>query len=184
MTPNPSSSFIRQRLVDVRDALWTIPPWRVWRRCFIGYALFTVSVLPIGLAAGIVRPGLAPLSPSGAVTLLVAIAIHPAFGEELIFRALLLPRQRERLSTAGSIGIAAAALAAYLVSHPINAWVFRPGALALFTSPGYLACAALLGLTCTAVYWVSQSIWPAVVLHWTTAAVWLLCLGGQRLVGN
>ena len=48
----------------------------------------------------------------------------------------------------------------------------RPAAWALFTSPEFLAIAAFLGAASTAVYLISKSLWPPVLLHWTAVLTW------------
>ena len=73
-------------------------------------------------------------------------------------------------------------LAAYVAAHPLNALLFWPAALPVFTNPFYLALAALLGLTCTAAYLGSGSIWPPVLIHWVTVVTWMFLLGGQALL--
>ncbi|HUK34798.1 MAG TPA: CPBP family glutamic-type intramembrane protease, partial [Vicinamibacterales bacterium] len=74
------------------------------------------------------------------------------------------------------------ALAVYVASHPLNAWMFRPQVLGLFSSHAYLVLVTLLGLTCTATYFVSRSIWPPVVIHWVTVVTWMWFLGGYALI--
>jgi predicted Abi (CAAX) family protease len=78
--------------------------------------------------------------------------------------------------------IAGGALALYVASHPLNAILFRPQALALFESPVYLTLATLLGAACTAAYFISRSIWPPVAIHWLTVVAWLYLLGGHALL--
>ena len=79
--------------------------------------------------------------------------------------------------------VAGAALAVYVASHPINALLFRPQVLGLFESTSYLVLATLLGLTCTATYLISRSIWPPVTIHWLTVVMWIWLLGGHQLLG-
>jgi len=178
----PDDSLVASRLRDVRAALTTVPRWRTWGQCLIVYAAFFGFALPLGLATGVLR--LSPLSfpPSTAFLIALTVLVHPGFVEEVIFRALLIPRQIRELSAGRAALIAGLALAAYVVSHPINAILFRPSALPVFTNPMYLVLAALLGVACTVVYALSGSIWPAVLLHWVTAVVWILWLGGQSLL--
>ena len=78
--------------------------------------------------------------------------------------------------------VAGLALAIYVASHPLNAWLFRPQVLSLFSSETYLVLTTLLGLTCTATYWISRSIWPSVFIHWVTVIVWIALLGGRALL--
>jgi predicted Abi (CAAX) family protease len=112
----------------------------------------------------------------------LVVFVHPAFVEELVFRVLLLPREAASMRRGRLVAVAAVALGLYVASHPITAMLFRPQALSVFSSPAYLALAALLGATCTATYWISRSIWPAVAVHWLAVVTWLWFLGGQALL--
>ena len=108
--------------------------------------------------------------------------VQPALVEEIVFRGLLLPRNGGSLPRGRLVLVAGAALAVYVVSHPINARLFRPQALGLFESAPYLALATLLGLACTAAYLISRSIWPSVAIHWLTVVIWIWLLGGRNLL--
>jgi uncharacterized protein len=175
-------SAIDRRGRDVRDALTTMPGWRAWRACAILYVVFLLCAAPIGLASGVIRPGAAHLSAIELLTSGALIFIQPALVEEIVFRALLLPRDTSSIGRGRLLAVAAVALAVYVASHPINAMLFRPQLLPLFASPAYLLLTALLGATCTAAYFISRSIWPAVAIHWLTVVAWIWLLGGQRLL--
>jgi predicted Abi (CAAX) family protease len=108
------------------------------------------------------------------------LLIQPSLVEEIVFRGLLLPRDARTMPRRRLAVVVATALAVYVASHPLNAWLFRPDVLSLFTSPVYLMLAALLGLACTIAYFISRSIWPPVAMHWLTVVTWIWFLGGQR----
>lgn len=91
----------------------------------------------------------------------------PALLEELLFRVLPPPR------------LWPFALAAYVLFHPLNAWLFWPEARDVFYDPAFLFLAALLGGGCTLLYRRTRSLWPPVALHWLVVAGWLLFLGGE-----
>ncbi|WP_170150319.1 CPBP family glutamic-type intramembrane protease [Maricaulis maris] len=93
----------------------------------------------------------------------VAILI-PAFAEELVFRVSLAGR-RGRVR-------AALAIAAFVLWHPVQAWLGLPMAQAVFLEPGFLAITAALGLACTLAWRISGSIWPPVLLHWLVVVGW------------
>lgn len=175
---------VLRRLRNVRDAIRTPPTRKSWRRCAWVYALFAACAVPIGWFSGLLHPSIARLTPQGAAVLAALVAVHPAFGEEVVFRALLLPRCPGRLSRGRLAVTIATALALYVAAHPLNAWLFRPAALAVFAGPSYLALTALLGAACTAAYLISGSIWPPVLMHWTTVTLWMLLLGGWALIGS
>lgn len=89
--------------------------------------------------------------------------------------------QRESPSRV-SVLISTVSLVAFVGAHPLAAWLYRPAAWALFTSPEFLAIAALLGAASTTMYLISKSIWPPVLLHWTAVLTWIALLGGQALL--
>ncbi len=183
MTPaGPRRSAIAGRLCDVRAAILALPTRDAWRRCAWAYLVFLLAAAPLAWLAGLIQPSLPTTTPRAAAVLIGTVFVHPALSEEIVFRALLLPRrpeatERVRLSLAVIV-----ALALYVASHPITAWLLRPAALPLFSSPSYLVLAALLGLACTAAYLMSGSIWPPVLMHWTTVVGWLVLLGGLPLL--
>jgi CubicO group peptidase (beta-lactamase class C family) len=39
-------------------------------------------------------------------------------------------------------------------------------------------------VACTVTYWISRSLWPPVLLHWSTVLIWITLLGGQGLAGS
>jgi predicted Abi (CAAX) family protease len=173
---------MKRRFLDVRDALTTAPTAESWRRCALLYVVFLVCALPIGLVSGLLHPSLPPLTTGAAALAAGTIALHPALTEEIVFRALMLPRRIDRIGRGRLVVTIAVALFLYVVAHPLNARFFWPAVLGVFSSPFYLALATLLGLTCSAAYLISGSIWPSVVIHWLTVTLWILLLGGQRLL--
>ena len=175
-------SLAERRLTDLRDALITIPDWRTWRTCAFEYSLILICAVPIGLLSGLLRPSLSRLSPAEMAAAGLLLFVQPALAEEIVFRGLLLPRHAGSMSRGRLIAVAGAALVVYVASHPLNALLFRPGALSLFESPAYLVLTALLGLACTATYFISRSIWPPVALHWLTMLTWIWLLDGEALL--
>ena len=176
--------FVAMRAVvdRLRGAVTTAPDARALGWCALAYGAFLVCAVPIGLLSGVLRPGLPQATPAEMVAAALIVLVHPAFVEEMIFRALLLPRHPGLMRRGRLAIVIAVALALYVGSHPLNAILFRPAALGLFSSPAYLTLAALLGLTCTAAYLISRSIWPAVAIHWLTVMAWLWLLGGRALL--
>jgi predicted Abi (CAAX) family protease len=177
-------SFAERRGKDLRDALTTIPDWRTWRTCAFVYGLFLVCAVPIGVLSGLLRPSLPYVSPVEMAVTALLILVQPALAEELLFRGLLLPRRADSMSRGRLLVVGGAALVVYVVAHPLNALLFKPEVLALFERPAYLVIAALLGLACTATYWISLSIWPPVAIHWLTVVAWIWLFGGRALLGQ
>jgi len=175
-------SAARRRLQDLRDALTTIPDWRTWRTCGLVYGLFLIGAFPVGLLSGLVRLDHALLTRGELVGSGLLLFVHPALAEEIVFRGLLLPRDARSWPPRRLIPVAGAALVVYVVSHPINALLFRPRVLSLFESTPYLLLTTLLGVTCTVTYLMSRSIWPSVAIHWLTVVTWIWLLGGRALL--
>jgi len=138
----------------------------------------------IGLGSGLLRPGFADLSPKTFTILATTTFISPALLEELIFRVLPLPRDATRVTKLRLAFISTVSLVVFVAAHPFSAWLFRPSALALFTSPVFLVIAAFMGAAATVVYLISKSLWPPVLLHWTAVLTWITLLGGQALLNS
>jgi predicted Abi (CAAX) family protease len=163
-------------------AVTTLPAARTWGRCALAYAVFLACAVPIGVVSGLLHPSLPDARPAEIAGTCLMVFVHPAFVEEMIFRALLLPRNAASMRRSRLFLAAGVALALYVASHPLNAVLFRPQALGLFASPAYLTLAAMLGATCTWAYVTSRSIWPPVTIHWLTVVAWIWLLGGRALV--
>ncbi len=93
----------------------------------------------------------------------------PAFGEELLFRGLLLPSALDGVKPLAMLPWMALSVGLFV------AWQGRKG---LGTGrgrrqgrpdPGLLLQATLLGAACSLIYAVSGSLWWAVLLHWLAA---------------
>ena len=146
----------------VRQTVTTWPSAQEWLETLAVAAVFASVALPVGLASGLLRPDTTPT----AALLLRTFAV-PALLEELLFRALPPPR------------LWAISLAAYVLVHPLNAWLVWPEARDVFYDPVFLLLTALLGGGCTLLYRRTQSLWPPVALHGFTVAGWLIFLGGE-----
>ncbi len=176
------STSVHQRIADVADAITTIPTAAAWRRCLWIYVAFLACAIPVGLTSGLVHLAPAPTTAAGSALLACTLLLHPALTEEIVFRALLLPRRPERLRPATVAALVVIALVLYVGAHPLNAWLFWPAAMPVFTDASYLGLVTLLGAACTAAYLVSQSIWPPVLIHWVTVTAWILLLGGAMVL--
>ena len=150
-------------------ALTTWPDARGWLETLAALVGFAAAALLIGLPSGFLHPHPAPVA---ALPLLLRTLIAPALAEELVFRVAPPPR------------FAGLALVAYVLYHPLNAWLFVPAARDSFSDPVFLLLAALLGALCTLLYRRSGSLWPPVVLHWLVVVSWLLLLGGASALGR
>lgn len=79
-----------------------------------------------------------------------------------------------RAGLAGRTGSirAAAALVAFILWHPAQVWLGLPMAQDVFLDGRFLMITGALGATCTLLYRLTRSIWPAVILHWLVVLAW------------
>lgn len=152
---------MRARLAQ---ALRTWPDARGWRETLAVTPLYAALALPLGLAGGLLEPRRAQ---TPALGLVARVFVVPSLLEEVLFRVAPSPR------------LAGPALAAYVLAHPLGAWLFFPAARPVLYDPVFLLLAALLGLCCTLLYRRTGSLWPPVALHGLVVAGWLLFLGGE-----
>ena len=133
---------------------------------------------PIALRCGLVawRP-----VPAGAVPWLpFVLLVFPTLPEEIVFRGLLMPRAAAgRRRAAIAVGLSTGA---FVLWHPLNAWLFNPGARGLFYDPCFLALVAGLGIACGTGYAATRSLWVPVLMHWMTVVVWVGLFGGRNLM--
>ncbi|MFM7640529.1 MAG: type II CAAX prenyl endopeptidase Rce1 family protein, partial [Cyanobium sp.] len=107
-----------------------------------------------------------------------ALLVVPALGEELLFRALLLPSPLEGVAPLALAPWVALSVGLFVAWHGLtmrlrrHALPFSPG------DPRFLTQVAVLGLACALAYVVSGSLWPPVLIHWLAVVVWRLGLGG------
>jgi len=122
------------------------------------------------------------LGPQLALIALVAFFV-PVLAEEAVFRGLLLKPPSDGVS-----GLGPAVLSALLFAlwHPLQVLVCQwtlvgrcplPWAWLGF-NPWFLLAAFALGLACARLVLASRSLWPAVVLHWVVAVMWIALFGG------
>lgn len=175
-------AILQSRFTDVRGAIRTIPTAKTWLHCLFVYAVFAALAITIGFSSGLLRLHLAELSPATCALLAITTFVSPALLEELFFRVLPLPRNASKVTKSRLVLISILSLFVFVAAHPVTAWLFRPTAWVLFTSPVFLAMATLLGLACTVVYLISKSLWPPVLLHWVAVLTWITVLGGQALL--
>lgn len=154
-------------------ALRTWPDPAAWRRCGRELLWGLPLLAAIGIAGGLAN--LAPV-PDAATSLRVALLLFfvPALGEEIVFRAVLLPSP----PGAGRPLHIVAAIVLFVLWHPFQAVTIGPPWSSLFWDPWFLAATAVLGTLLTRLYLATGSIWPAVLVHWAVVAAWKLLFGG------
>ncbi len=155
----------------------TLPTARGWLEAALTFAVFGLLALPIAIQTGLMTFSPSDL-PLHNLLLLVGIAVFsPSLLEESLYRGLLLPDTAQTLSL-GWYGWVGLSLSAYVLAHPLVAWLLWPWARPIFYDPAFLLIVLLLGLCCTFIRLRSGSIWPAVLIHWLTVASWKLFFGG------
>jgi predicted Abi (CAAX) family protease len=114
--------------------------------------------------------------PLGMVWLRTAllVIVIPSLAEELVFRGLLVPRPDQDFPAWRAI----ATIALFVGWHPFQALTFGPPWSALFLAPPFLGAVVVLGVTLTAIYRKTGSVWPCVAVHWVLVASWKLLFSG------
>ena len=175
---------MRRVLERLARALTTLPDRAGWRWSAAVAGSFAAAAAAIGIPTGFLRLAPADL-PAGTILWASAVLfLHPSFVEEALFRALPIPHPEEGASSRATALGTALGLVLFVAAHPLNGLLLRPAAFAVFTGPVFLAMAGLLGLSCSAVYLRTGSIWPAVLLHWLAVNVWIFVLGGGALLAG
>jgi predicted Abi (CAAX) family protease len=156
----------------MRRAVRTIPDAAAWRRTALEAAWAIPALLLLGFAGGLLRLG--PIEDPARLLRLAPVAlVLPAFGEELLFRAAMLPPPG-RPAPGWRLALPVALFVAW---HPLQAPLFGPRWAAVVLDPWFLAATALLGIALTRIYRATGSIWPCVALHWVVVVGWKV-LGG------
>ena len=108
--------------------------------------------------------------------------LMPAFVEELLFRALLLPHPSEGVRASAMAARVALNLGLFVLYHPLAGRLWYPQGRQVFDQPAFLLECALLGLACALVYILSGSLWWPVLIHWLAVLVWLEPFQGRQLL--
>src|SRR5690606_12311708 len=128
-------------------------------------------LLLVAYAGGLVRIAEPPDS-AALLRLAATLLIAPALGEELLFRAALIPRERPRWPWL------ALSVALFVAWHPLQVMTFGPPWAGAFLDPWFLLAVAVLGVALARIYAATRSIWPCVLAHWLVVVTWKACLGG------
>jgi predicted Abi (CAAX) family protease len=165
----------------VTAALSTVPRQGDWLIMGLLLLLLALVSLPLGFWIGFLRIERVESWRTGLRVLATAV-VFPALTEEPLFGVLLLPRPDENVSVGSRWLWAAVSLGFFVLSHPLKARCLKGSSA--FSHPAFLLLATILGLTCTAAYLLSGSIWPPAVIHWIAVASWLLLLGGYSRIAS
>lgn len=110
------------------------------------------------------------------------LILFPSIPEELLFRGLMISRDSldgPRKYTAAQVFLSSAVFTA---SRPLFELTFGSHAQPYFLSPYFLSIVFLLGVVCSLGYILSRSIWVPIFMHWLTAFIWVMLLGGGDLI--
>jgi predicted Abi (CAAX) family protease len=153
-------------------AVVTLPKGRDWLELLAVSVIVCAVTGPLGLASGLLH--YAPKSPDVILKSTLIVIFVPALGEEIPFRALMIPDRIEAPRAIWAVLISTALFTGWHVFETL----WQPKERALFTRPDFLAWAAWLGLWCAILRRRSGSVWPGVILHWATVVAWIGWLGG------
>ena len=163
--------MIRARLADLAAGLRHVPGAASWGRAGLELGWALPLMLLLAHFGGLIRLQ----SPPDATTVLALAAtlfVAPALGEELLFRGLLVPRDRP------TIAAMALSVLLFVLWHPLQALTIGPPWAGTFLDPWFLAAVAVLGAALARIYAATRSLWPCVVAHWLAVLGWKLLLGG------
>jgi predicted Abi (CAAX) family protease len=159
----------------VARALMTCPGLRDYVELAIAACLFCAVAAPVALVGGLIH--WSPLAAGQLAPLAGRALFIPAIGEELAFRAALVPSREPHDRPAIPIGTS---VVLFTLWHVVET-TFLPGSAATFLRMDFLALAACLGFACALLRYRSGSLWTAVALHWAVVVAWQGLLGGPRL---
>lgn len=166
------AAFLHETPRRLKRAVLTVPTSLDWLECALALVVVGAVAAPLGLATGLLHVEPRPW-PTILKTAAIALFI-PAMGEELPFRAALIP---DRSETSRALWAILGSTAIFTAWHVFET-LWQPEHRALFLRPDFLAWAAWLGLWCAVLRRRSGSVWPGVVVHWLTVVAWIGWLGG------
>jgi uncharacterized protein len=161
----------------IKTGLTTWPDRRAWVVSLWVFAIYAALAWGIGFGTGLYR--FEPQLDANILRVSIIAFFVPAIGEEVFFRGVLVPSKAE---TAGALRHMVLAIAVFLAWHPLNAWLFSPDVLPLFSDWRFLTVTALLGIACTYLWRVTRSLWPSIFLHWLAVVVWKAFLGAPTML--
>ncbi len=151
---------------DTLAALKRLPDLRA---ALEGLALFIVVLIAGAWAASQGVLVLHPVPRDHVAAISISAFILPALTEEIAFRGWV---------RRGAPIAAVASLLAYILWHPLQAWLGLPFGRPEFLDPAFLGLVAWLGLACTLARLRSGSVWPSVAIHWGVVVIWKSLYGG------
>lgn len=163
----------------VITAFTTLPDIQGWLFTAAILGIYAAIAIPTSLRLQFTTLELQQNWKKIAIVLITTFFI-PGLSEELLFRAILLPHPSETTSTIQLWLWISVNLVLFVAYHPFEGLTYAKVQQKTMMNPVFLLLAGLLGMACAIAYLHTGSIWPSVIIHWVTVAVWRLCLGGDR----
>lgn len=157
----------------IEAALRSWPDRRGWAATALALLWGLPSIAILAFAGGLARFDPVPFD-GGWIRVFLLLMLVPALGEELLFRALPVPRPERPFAWWQAV----LCVGAFVAWHPLQAVTFGPPWSALFLDPWFLAAVAVLGAMLVGIYRATGSIWPCVGAHWLAVAAWKLLFDG------
>jgi predicted Abi (CAAX) family protease len=154
------------------------PELDVWLISFFLLLIYGLIARWAGLRSGLIKNEKKTLSIWQRVMLGARLILHPALVEESIFRGLLLPPPTGTLITPSMLAWVIFSGLLFILAHPINSLMLKPHTRSVFTHPIFLTLAGFLAICTSVLYWISASLWPAVLFHWIVVYLWMTRFGG------
>lgn len=176
------SLLYRRPMQPIAAKLWQSLTTMPGRRGVAGLVLELIWLAPVMGICVVLSDTMqwAPAFDDATLRLALVAIIVPSLGEELLFRAALLPQPQSGQSI--PIMWSAAGIGLFVAWHPLQALFTTDARATIFLDPWFLVAVAALGLACTRAYWRSGSIWSAVILHWLVVVGWKALAGGPALI--
>jgi predicted Abi (CAAX) family protease len=168
----PGASALLLRAIAGLTTLPSRSEWLIAALLTVGYAAIAI---PSGLTTGFLQ-----WRWDFDWAKLILTFFVPAMSEEWVFRGLLLPSPLEHTQPWIWLVWGSLSTILFILYHPFNARYFYPPGYPTFFDPTFLTLAGLLGVVCAIAYGLTQSLWPAIILHWLAVIIWLFILGGKR----
>lgn len=153
--------------LKILQGLSQFPTPKQWGECVLLAIVF-------GLCVWLIMPELIDLNSKPNLRAVIPVAaiafVMPAFCEEVLFRGLLIPRFQP-IWMVLSLGL-------FVLWHPLEAYLFLPKAIDLFTTNRFLIIVGLLGSLCSWAYWRTKSLWASIGIHWLVVVIWKTFGGG------
>ena len=108
------------------------------------------------------------------------LLLHPAFTEESLFRGLLLPPPTGLPLKPSVMFWFVLSCLLFILAHPLNSLTLRRETRSVFMHPVFLTLAGIMAICTSVLYWISASLWPAILLHWVVVYIWITNYGGYK----